>query len=170
MSEDTPKILIPYEDAPFGFPGNIVWMLAAGASRVPEVDVVLRRALRVTDPHRSVGVIAMDWNPEQYEIGTGAMEPTLACYNFRVQYMVKMAGDEALAMQQHASGSKSVRTMLYRDAEFNVQLRSLSETDYGRTEQVKKFTIKGQRYLSNEISGTFIHISSIDLSVDVEIT
>ena len=158
--------VISYDNAPYEFPANIAWVLSAGLSRLPCIDVVLRRPLRAADPNRSAAVVTMDWTPGQYEIGME--EPALAVYDFRIQYMVKMAGNEAEAMAQHSVGSKMVRAMLYRDGEFGVQLRSLSETFMGREERVKKFKVNAQRFVSNEIQGTFLHISSIDFRVDVE--
>lgn len=158
--------MLDYLDAPPEFPANIAWVLSCGLERMSPVNLVVRRPLRLTDPHQTAGVVTMDWNSEGYEIG-GA-EPTISTYTFRLQYLVKMMGDEQGAMLLHAKGSKTIRAMLYRDSELAVQLRSLTETQGGRTERLKKYDVRAQRFVSNELQGQFIYLSSLDVVVEVE--
>lgn len=158
--------MLDYLDAPYEFPANIAWVLSCGLERMEPVKSVVRRPLRPSDPNQTAGVVTMDWTAEGYEIG--GPEPTVSAYTFRLQYLVKMVGDEQGAMLLHAKGSKTIRAMLYRDTELGLQLRSLTETQAGRTERVKKYDVRAQRFVSNEIQGNFIYLSSLDVVVQVE--
>ena len=166
--------MIKYEDAPFEFPANVVWVLSAGLERTPWPAgslTVVRRGLRPVDPNFSIGVMSNDWTPTDHELmGSGSTEPSIARYDLRVMTLVKMAGNEAEAMSLSARLSKSVRSMLYRSEELRLQLHALSEIQMGVREQVQRFGIRSQRFVNNEIAGEFLFVSIIDCYVDTEIT
>ena len=71
---------------PLGFPANAVQTIAdrikstvAVSDLDPTGKAVFVRPLRPTDPAVSVGVFALDWRPDQYEImGKPNGDPTLA--------------------------------------------------------------------------------------------
>lgn len=148
------------------FPANLVVEFKDALVRTPSIDTVLTRALRPTDPNRSAGVYALEWMPGEYGIGFPP-EPIDGQYVVHIQLLVKHA-DEEEARAQHSVLSKSIRAMVYRDRTLQVRLPQVSETDRGVTEKVLKWRIRAQRYLSNEVQGTFLYLSTTEVVVTTE--
>jgi hypothetical protein len=148
------------------FPDNVVDALAARLVTIAEVDVVLKRPLRPTDPSGSVGVFAVIWSPSEYEIGQH--DPAVTRYSLNIQTFIKH-GDEQEGITLHSRLAKRVRVMLYRDDALRVLLGSLSVTDAGNTERLQRWGIETQRYLSNEMEGTFLYLAVTDMWVETEV-
>lgn len=152
------------------FPMNVVGVLqeefvAAGISG----DQIYLRPLRPSDPHSSIGLFPQDWvpNEDSAEMMGGLQEPTISRYLVGIHTLVKNT-DEADGILQHAILSKSVRSMLYRASGVRVRLPQLNETSLGITERLQRWGVRQQRYLSNEIEGSFVFVSVTDIWVETE--
>jgi len=160
---------------PLGFPANAVQTIAdrikstvAVSDLDPTGKAVFVRPLRPTDPAVSVGVFALDWRPDQYEImGKPNGDPTLATYLLAIQCLVKHT-DEQEGLTLHTETAKAVRSMLYRDATLRVALTSLTESSLGATERALKWGVGQQRYANNELNGTFLFLTTTELSLQTE--
>ena len=143
------------------FPNNIISLIKTRAAYIdPPTLYVATRPLRASDPSESFGVFAAQWEPNQnsYEIkgssNPGPNEPTLQTYLIAIQAFVKdFQEDRGLA--KHSVLSKYVRAMLYRDDPLRLGLAALSVSMNGSVERAKRWGIRTQRYLSNEIEGAF---------------
>lgn len=150
---------------PAVFPNNIVKLLA---DRVPSLDAdlaVFRRPLRSADPSQAVGIFPSTWMPTEgsQEIGRiNPGEPTLQTYNVAIQAFVK-DGDEIKGLMRHSALSYMVRTMLYRDAAIRVGFPALSYTSGGVTERVRLWGVRSQRFISNEVTGSWLYLSTLEV-------
>lgn len=151
------------------FPNNVVIALAeAMENRVDGLrGVVLKRPLRKIDPGPSVGIFAVDWRPESYDIGKP--DPAIHSYLFGIQALVKN-GDEEIGRLEHGLLSKMVRVMLYRDDSLRVRLSGLTDTTLGVTERTLRWGVRQQRYIANEIQGTFLYLSTTEVWLETEST
>lgn len=149
------------------FPNNIVDVLSTHLARIDGVEVTFTRALRITDPDASLGVFEGEWRPGDHVIGQD--DPQVSTFSFIVQFMVKHT-DLEVAREFHTGISKTIRTMLYRDADLRLALVSLNETEFGVLERVQRFGVREQRFLSNELSGEFLRLSTTELWVEIEAT
>lgn len=147
------------------FPSNIVKLVA---DRVPSIDSelsVFRRPLRSSDPNQSVGVFPAMWVPNEnsQEIGrTNPGEPTIQTYHVTIQAFVK-DGDEVTGLERHSALSYMVRSMLYRDPMLRVGFPALAFTYQGVTERVRLWGVRGQRFISNEVTGSWLYLSTLDV-------
>lgn len=152
---------------PLEFPQNIVDILKVFLKEQYDDEgwSVVDRPLRPADPAKSIGVYAYDWQPTagSEEIGP-LMGPTLATYLIRVQLLVKHSKEEE-ARAMYTVVAKNMRTMLARDPELRVRLAALSEVDLSATERVHRWGVRSQRYLNNEIKGTFLYMATTDFFV-----
>ena len=154
------------------FPYNAVDAMAARFEDIDPELFVIKRPLRESDPIQSIGVFGVQWMPDEDSFEMKGLpaaihEPTLANYIITVQMMVKDA-DEERGAGAHATLSKIVRTMLYRDEALRVALRQLSSTVAGSTERTGRFGVRTQRYLSNELSGSWLYLSTIEFWLETE--
>lgn len=155
------------------FPNNVVTVLANHIQLLDSDLAVLRRPLRKGDPNQSVGVVGMAWMPEEdsYELrgppGAGRSEPTCGRYNIAIQAFVRDA-DEERGLAAHSVLSKMIRTMLYRDEDLRLDFATLSVQMNGSTERAQRWGIRTQRFMSNEISGAFLHLSTIEFFFETE--
>jgi hypothetical protein len=152
-----------------GFPINVIDVLHARFKELIGLDIeIIDRPLRYTDPSRSVGLFAVDWVPVEgsYEIGKG-FEPTLARYNYRIQALVKHT-DEEEGRALYASDSKIIKAILYRDAQLVQRLTELQETNFGSIERAKRWGVRAQRFLNNELQGQFIYLATTELWLEAE--
>ncbi len=149
------------------FPNNVVELFKDNLSAISPEHFAVGRPLRPTDPQRSFGVFATIWTPRVFEIGQ--LEPAIGSYNLVVQSMVKVATEEE-GVQEHASLAKKVRALLYRNVAFRVELGQLNTLSEGMLERVQRFGITQQRYLSNEVSGSFLFLSVTESYVETELT
>jgi len=158
MSGEPPEVV--------DFPENIVAELGVTLATIEEVDQVINRPLRPTDPNGAIGIYAVDWNPQEYQIGQ--YDPAVTRYLIAVQSFVKH-GDDQQGVALHARMAKRVRVMLYRDDELRVRLGSLSVSEGGVTERLQRWGVQTQRYLSNEVQGSFMYLAVTELWVETEI-
>jgi hypothetical protein len=133
---------------------------------------VCKRPLRASDPVQSIGVYAEQWVPDPTSLemrgAPGAQEPTLSTYHISIQCFIKDM-DEERGAAVHATLSKRVRAMLYRDDVLRIGLHLLTATVEGSTETTKRFGIRTQRYLSNELEGSWLYLSQIESWLETEI-
>lgn len=149
------------------FPENIVRELKSSLAAIEGVDIVLRRPLRPTDPTGSLGVYASMWDPSEFEIGQ--YDPAVTRYQVILQSMIKH-GNEEEGVSEHAALAKRIRVMLYRDEALRVRLHSLSISDGGLAESVRRYGVTRQNYLNNELQGTFLFLAVTELWFDTEIS
>ena len=154
------------------FPNNVVELVTA-RTRLLDTDLwVTNRLLREPDPNNSVGVFAAQWLPEEnsYEMvaaPVGRHEPTLQQYIITVQAFVKDM-DEERGLATHSVLSKMIRSMLYRDDPLRVALGSLSVTTDSSIERTQRWGIRQQRYFSNELSGSWLYLSTLEFWLETE--
>lgn len=154
------------------FPGNVVTILG---DVLPAVDVdatLYKRPLRPTDPNYSIGVYATIWQPEEesYEIGhTTPHEATLNSYQIGIQTLIK-DGDTERGLAIGSIFTRRVRTVLYRNAPLRIALGSLYVQDGTSRESMKRWAVRSQRYMSNDIEGKFVFISVLDYWFETEMS
>lgn len=154
------------------FPSNAIQLIKARAQLIDADIFVAGRPLRESDPVQSVGVFGIQWVPEEdsYEMGNspiGRHEPTVQRYLITVQGFVKDM-DEERGLDVHAILSKRLRSMLYRDDPLRVGLLALSVTMNGSTERAKRFGVRTQRYVSNELNGSWLYLSTLEFWLETE--
>jgi hypothetical protein len=154
------------------FPYNAVNVMATRFATIDSDLVILKRPLRASDPVQTIGVSAAQWLPDEESFEMRGLpaaihEPTLSSYLITIQVFVKDT-DEERGAAVHATLAKHVRTMLYRDTALIVGLRQLSATVSGSTESTGRFGIRTQRYLSNELSGSWLYLSNIEFWLETE--
>lgn len=154
------------------FPYNVVNVLAEHFDLIDTDLVVLKRPIRETDPVQAIGVFGNIWQPDEdsYEIRggpIGSSEPTLSRYIISVQVFVQDM-DEERGAAVHGTLTKIVRAMLYRDANLHVALRALTATVAGSTERSKRFGVSTVRYLTNELSGSWLYLANMDIWLETE--
>lgn len=132
---------------------------------------IAMRPLRPNDPNRSIGIFAVDWQPRQETMEMGGPgspeEPLLQRYNIRVQNLVKHS-NEAEGRAMFADDAKTIRAILYRDMDLRVRLLAIQETDLGSLERVKKYGVRQQRYLNNDVRGTMLYLTATELWFETE--
>lgn len=154
------------------FPNNAVSLIQQQAKLLDPDLFVVRRPLRDTDNIQSIGVFASQWNPENdsFEmrgVPSGRHEPTLSYYLITVQSFVKDM-DEERGLATHSVLSKMVRSMLYRDNTLRVGLLALSVAMNGSTERTKRFGINRQNFVSNELNGSWLYLSTLEFQLETE--
>lgn len=153
------------------FPNNVVAILKTRTQLLDSDLFLCSRPLRSSDPVQSVGIFPAFWNPDEqsYEtIGASAPgEPTLQTYQISIQALVKDM-DEERGLAVHSVLSAMIRSMLYRDALLRVGLGALSVTMDGNTERAQRWGIRTQRFLSNELEGSWIYLSTLDFWLETE--
>lgn len=154
------------------FPNNIVNALALRLATVDPTDTTMfKRPLRHTDPSQSIGVFGALWVPEQESLEIGhfpAGEPTLGVYQLGIQFFIK-DGDEERGLASHSVFSALGRRVLYRDQQLRILLAALSVSDGTTREAARRWRVVNQRYMNNEIEGTFVYLSTIEFTLDTEI-
>jgi len=153
------------------FPYNAVNLMATRFVTIDADLVVVKRPLRESDPVQAIGVYAEAWMPDVDSLEmrgqVSAQEPTLSTYRISIQCFVKDM-DEERGAATHATLSKIVRTMLYRDDVLRIGLHLLTATVGGSTETTRRFGISTQRYLSNELQGSWLYLSQIESWLETE--
>lgn len=152
--------------ADLAFPDNLVNEFKTSLAQLPGIETVVGRALRMSDPNASAGVFATEWLPGEMGIGK-PREPLDNRYTIVIQLLIKHMNEEE-ALAQHSVLSKSIRVMVYRDADLQVRLPQLSEESSGVRERVLKWGVRAQRFLSNELDKQFLFLSSTEVVVTTE--
>lgn len=153
------------------FPNNVVLLTQDRLSTVDPEMQVFRRPLKPTDPVQCMGIWGALWTPREdsYEFRgqDKAREPTLQNYNITIQGLNKdMDSERGLAVMSVLA--KMIRGVLYHDAPLRVGLQALTASMYGSTERLKRWEIRSQRYLSNEVSGEWVYLSTTDFRIETE--
>lgn len=165
----------PAEEAVF--PNNFVEVLAIVLPGIDEETTVQKRPLRPTDPNYSLGIYATLWQPNEdsYEIGhlgglidAGPNEATLSTYQIGIQVLVKDS-DSSRALAVSSLLNRRVRSVLYRNDALRLALAGLYTTEGSVTERLKRWGIRSQRYLSNDIEGKFVFVSVLDMFIETEV-
>lgn len=151
------------------FPASIVLTVARNLRRFSALEMVMLRPLRPIDPNYCAGVFSFDWTPGIGSYAIGQEDPQHAVYHLRIQVMVKHTNEEE-GLQEHSVLSKSLRAMVYRDEQLRAELTALEETIFGVAERLKHYTVQAQRFMTNELQGTYIYLSSMDVNFNVEHT
>lgn len=159
------------------FPNNVVEVLAVVLPGIDEEVTLQKRPLRPTDPNYSLGVYATIWQPNEdsYEIGhlggggdSGPNESTVSTYQIGIQILVKDS-DTARALAVGSLLNRRIRSVLYRNAALRLALASLYTTEGSVTERLKRWGIRSQRFMSNDIEGKFVFISVLDMFIETEV-
>jgi hypothetical protein len=159
------------------FPNNFVEVMAIVLPGIDDECTLQKRPLRPTDPNYSIGVYATVWTPndDSYEIGhlgmsnsAGPNESTLSTYQVGIQVLVKDS-DTQRALAVGSLLNRRIRSVLYRNNDLRVALSQLYTTEDGVTERLKRWGIRSQRFMSNDIEGKFVFISVLDMWIETEI-
>lgn len=153
------------------FPNNIVEMIKVRIPVSVDTDVtVVRRPLRPTDPNQSIGLYPDTWAPDEdsFEINPQMKNiPTLQDYRVFVQSFVKHA-DEEEAINTHAVMAERIRSMLYKDTLLQQAFSQLTYSSGGKTERAQRWGPRAQRFMSNEVSGSFLQSSITEFWLQTE--
>lgn len=150
----------------FDFPYVVVYALKPILADVEGVESVFGRELRPTDPNGSVGIFAVDWMPQQYEIGMGR-GPTLVTYHYGVELLVKHSDAEE-GHQVHSELSSRIRRLLSTSDEVADALGGINIAS-GFTERVLRWNVTRQAYASSEINREMLFLSGTNFDVDTEL-
>ena len=151
------------------FPAAVIEVLEDELpNHFPDYEI-LTRPLAQTDPALSVGVFATDWRPEPGSEEIGGLQPTINNYLIRLQAMTKNTDRQEGRANASTAGSL-LRTMLYRDPTLRVRLTQLQYEAMGGVERLQRYGVQTQRFLNNELRGTFVHFVSTDFWVQTSIT
>jgi hypothetical protein len=168
----------PMPAAILAFPGNVMQVLETRfLAGITDVDVVAKRPLTPLDPSFSIGLVALNWQPGDHEIGSassnpgtlGRVEPSTGTYHYLIQALIKHS-DALEGLAYHGLFTKQVRAMLYRDPGVRLGLAALTEKSMGVTERLQKWGIGAQRFASNEIDSEWLYLSTTELWVETETT
>ena len=154
------------------FPGNVIECLVTVLPGVDEDAYVLTRPLRPTDPNYSIGVYAATWTPNEdsHEIGhTPAPEATLNNYQIGVQTMIKDSDPER-GLTIGTIFARRVLSVLYRNEPLRLALGSLYVEDGASRESMKRFGVRSQRFMSNDIEGNFVFVSVLEFWIETEMS
>jgi hypothetical protein len=156
------------------FPNNVVHALSIVLPGIDPDLNVFKRPLRPSDPHFSLSIYGTLWTPDEnsFEIGAknaGPNEPTLSTYQIGIQTLVK-DGDSTRGLAISSILAKRVRMVLYRNEPLRVALGSLYVEGDNFRESLRRWGARSQRYMSNDIEGTFVTISVLDLWIETEMT
>lgn len=130
-----------------------------------EVNVIVMRPIRTTDPNNCLAIHPANWVPKQPFIGQ--QMPGLATYDYRLQFLHKNTSEEE-GGEFHATISKRLRTMLYQGNALRVLFAAINESVDGVRERIGLTGVRQQRFLSTEMSGSYNFLSTIEYWTDVE--
>lgn len=149
------------------FPNNVVDLIATRAQLLDSDLTVVKRPLRASDPTQAVGVFPSEWRANTDTTEIGSIEPTIQRYTFAIQAFVKDM-DEERGLATHSVLSKMVRSMLYRDPPLHGSLGVLSVEMSSSTERTQRWGIGTVRYVSNEIQGSWLYLSTLEFWLETE--
>jgi hypothetical protein len=144
------------------FPNNIISRIAVRIPVAISTDVqVFKRPLRPTDPNQAIGLYPDTWAPDEdsFEMSPQMKNiPTLQDYRVFVQSFVKHQSEEE-AINTHTVLAQRIRAMLYADTTLQLAFAELIDTSSGKTEKAMRWGPRAQRFMSNEVSGSFLQSS-----------
>lgn len=154
------------------FPQNVVELLVDRYSLLDAdfAGAVFARPLNPTDPVQAIGVVATQWTPNQETLemrGIGKMEPSLNQYLVTVQAYIKDM-DEERGLNVHSVLSRRVRSILYNDVVLREALIALSATLDGKVEKIRRWGVRQQRFVSNELDSVWLYLSILEFWFETE--
>ena len=157
------------------FPNNVITLLAARApgyvdpTGVPGVDQVgvFKRPLRPSDGTQCIGFFPAQKRPDDTSFEMRSKEPTLKRYSIIMQTLVTSANEEE-CISIHSVLSNRLYRLWYRDSPLDAGLTALAVDADNSRERLQRRGIELQRYLSNEIDGSFIQTSWIECWIETE--
>lgn len=157
------------------FPNNVIALIRTRLLQTVDPEEtdptkkipVYLRPLRSSDSVQCIGIFPTWWLPDEDSFEIGKSGPTVQRYPFVIQTLVKDAEEER-ATAAHGIMSKLVRSTLYNDSPLHVGLAALYVDMFGTREKFQKLNIQNQRYLNNEVSGSFIYMSTLNVYVETE--
>lgn len=148
------------------FPNNVASLIATRFTILDDDLVIIQRPLRASDPNETVGIFPTTWGTDEdsYELKGRQLgtEPTIGRYLVLIQGFVKDA-DQQRGLVRHSILAKMIRAMLYRDTTLAVQLQALSVDLLGTIEQFQRWGIRRQSYLSNDVQGQWLYLSTTEM-------
>lgn len=157
------------------FPNNVIALIKTRLLQTVDPDEtdttkkipVYLRPLRSSDSIQCIGIFPSWWLPDENSFEIGNTQPTTQRYPFVIQTLVKDAEEER-ATAAHGIMSKLVRSTLYNDYPLRVGLAALYVDMFDTHERFQKLVIQNQRYLNNEVQGSFIYMSTLNVYVETE--
>lgn len=152
------------------FPENAVEVIAEAVKTLDDSLQVFMRPLRNTDPEFTVGVFGARWEPDEgsYEMrGVPNRGPTLSRYAIVIQAMVKDM-EEVRGFRRSSNLGAAIRTMLLRDPALGVAFQSLRATPGGTIESSRRWGVRAHDFISNELSGTWTYLSTLEFMIETE--
>jgi len=155
-----------------GFPNNVVSCIAEVLPAIDEDVRVYKRPLRPSDTNYAISVYGTLWAPDEDSFEIGHLfpgEPTLQNYQIGIQSLIK-DGDTERALAVSTLMARHIRSVLYRNEPMRLALGSLYVQDDTSRESMRRWGIRNQRFMSNDIEGKFVTISVLDLWIETETT
>lgn len=150
------------------FPSNAIEIIKTRTQTLYPDLFVIERMLRQSDKTQSVGIYPLNWLPDENSFETGNYEePTVQRYHIGVQCFV-MDADPVRGIKVHSVLTKVMRSLLYNDQPLRVGLDLLQTSMFGKTEKIQRRGISRTRYLSNEVRGNFLHLSTIEYWLETQ--
>lgn len=150
------------------WPNNAVHVIHSRILSAVDADLALfKRPLRTSDSTQSVGIFPLNKNDDLLSKEMPNREPTIKKYRIVIQTIVQDTDEEA-CISVHTILSQRLERMLYNDSPLLVGLTALSVAVDNTVESYVKHDITLTRYLSNEISGTFIQTSWIEIELTTQ--
>lgn len=150
------------------FPNNVIELMALRIPTYVDANLsVFKRPLRESDPTQSVGIFPAVKRPDDTSMEIRSLEPTLKRYSVILQSIVQDT-DEAAAISVHSILSNRLWRMFYRDSPLNAGLTALQVVEDNSVERFQRRGVELQRYLSNEIRGSYIQTSWIECWFETE--
>jgi hypothetical protein len=150
------------------FPGNVVEVLNQYFAEHFDDYWVVNRAVRAGDPHKTIGIVAENWEPVEGSSELGIREPILHRYQFLIHNLT-LSDDEVIGRDYFSNISKLIRVILYRNPELQLSLHELSEELLGQTERFKRSGVTRQRYAPGYLSGTWNFVGITSFWIETEI-
>jgi hypothetical protein len=154
------------------FPNNAVSLIGLAAKGIDPDLYVVYRPLKREDTTLAFGVYPALWTPDQESNemrGVSASQPTVSRYTLGIQGFIKDM-DAERGLNAHSVLSSRIRAMLYGNNALRVGLRTLVVELDGSTERTLRFGISTQRYLSNELGGSYLYLSTLEFWLETETT
>lgn len=156
------------------FPNNVIELLAVripsfvdGASAPADRVKVEKRPLRQTDAAQVVGVFPALKRPDTRTSEIGFSAPTINRYSIVMQSMVKSTNElEAISISSILANR--LTRMFHHDSALHVGLTALVVDMDNVRERLQRRGIELQRYLDNQVEGTFVRTSWVECWFDTE--
>lgn len=150
------------------FPNNVIDLVTLRIQPAIDADLqVWKRMLRPSDGPQAVAVFPSTKLPISISKEIRGVESTLKTYNIIIQSMVQDT-DEAACISVHSILANRLWRLWLRDSPLHAGLTALSVTVDNTIERFQRRDITLQRYLSNEVQGTFVQTAWIECWFETE--